>query len=222
MGEPLFHPQLPQFVNLATQMGYKSIITTNGTLLKTLGSDLIKAGVHKVNISLHSFENGTEEEHRQYIDEASSFAKAAAEKGIIVVFRLWNKGVDGGRNNSALGVLKQNIDGVWEENSRGLKIRDKIFLEWGERFKWPDEDAEIQGNRFFCYGLKDQFGILSDGTVVPCCLDSDGVINLGNIFCEDIEDILSSDRATAIVEGFKCGTASEELCKRCGYAQRFV
>ena len=60
------------------------------------------------------------------------------------------------------------------------------------------------------------------GSVVPCCLDSDGVIDLGNIFNEDITSILSSERAAAIVDGFKCGKASEELCKRCGYAQRFV
>jgi radical SAM protein with 4Fe4S-binding SPASM domain len=108
------------------------------------------------------------------------------------------------------------------KNTRGVKIRDKIFLEWGDRFEWPDVNAEIKGCKFSCYGLKDQFGILSDGTVVPCCLDSDGAINLGNIFHEDIESILNSERASAIVEGFKRGQASEELCRRCGYARRFV
>ena len=90
--------------------------------------------------------------------------------------------------------MKENIDGEWVENTRGLKIRDKIYLEWGERFEWPDQDAEIKGNKFFCYGLKDQFGILSNGTVVPCRLDSDGVINLGNIFDDDIKSILNSKK----------------------------
>ena len=119
-------------------------------------------------------------------------------------------------------LLKENISGEWKENTRGIKIRDKIYLEWGERFEWPDINAEVKGNKFFCYGLKDQFGILCDGTVVPCCLDSDGVIRLGNIFGENIEDILSCERAKNIVDGFRCGKASEELCRRCGYAQRFV
>jgi radical SAM protein with 4Fe4S-binding SPASM domain len=171
---------------------------------------------------LHSFENDDEEKHKEYIRNIASFGKKAAELGVIVVFRLWNKGYDDGKNETALNLLKENIPGDWVENTRGLKIKDKIYLEWGERFQWPDSNAEIQGNKFFCYGLKDQFGILSDGTVVPCCLDSDGVINLGNIFNEDIKDILSSERATNMVEGFKCGKASEDLCKRCGYAQRFV
>ena len=222
MGEPLTHPLLPEFIKLAGERGYKSIITTNGTLLGKRKEEILSAGVHKINISIHSFENGSVEEHARYIGELADFAKCASENGAIVVFRLWNKGVDDGKNEVALDALKQSFSGDWAQNSRGIKIREKIFLEWGERFEWPDKDEKIKGERFFCYGLKDQFGILVDGTVVPCCLDSDGVINLGNIFCDDINTILNSKRATDIVEGFRCGKASEELCKRCGYAQRFV
>ena len=139
-----------------------------------------------------------------------------------MVFRLWNKGYDNGKNEAALSILRQNIFGEWVENTRGIKVRDRIFIEYGDRFEWPDSNADIKGERFYCYGLKDQFGILVDGTVVPCCLDSDGVIDLGNIFTKDIKSILNSKRSTGIVEGFKCGKASEELCKRCGYAQRFI
>lgn len=222
MGEPLTHPLLPEFVKLAGESGFKSIITTNGTLLKKCSDELLNAGIHKINISLHSFENGDYESHSNYIKNIAEFSKKAADKGVIVVLRLWNKGADFDRNDTTLSLLKENISGDWVENTRGLKIRDKIFLEWGERFQWPDKDAEIKGSKYFCYGLKDQFGILCDGTVVPCCLDSDGVINLGNIFTDDINSILNSKRATNIVEGFKCGEASEDLCKRCGYAQRFV
>lgn len=222
MGEPLTHPELPEFIKMAGEGGYKSIITTNGTLLDKRGDELLSAGLHKVNISLHSFEDGSDEAYEKYVTSLANFANNAARVGVIVVFRLWNRGFDGGRNESALRLLRERIDGEWAENTRGIRIRDKIYLEWGERFEWPDSDAEVKGERFFCYGLKDQFGILSDGTVVPCCLDSDGVISLGNIFDGDIDAILSSDRATAMVEGFKCGKASEDLCKRCGYAQRFV
>ena len=222
MGEPLTHPLLPDFIKLAGEYGYKSIITTNGTLLNKRKDELLSAGVHKVNISLHSFEDGDDDSYISYVSSLADFAKAAADAGTIVVFRLWNKGYDGGKNKFALNLLAQNITGEWAENTRGIRVRDKIFVEFGERFEWPDSNAEIKGNKFFCYGLKDQFGILADGTVVPCCLDSDGVINLGNIFSEDINSILSSERATAIVEGFKQGKATEDLCQKCGYAQRFV
>lgn len=222
MGEPLTHPQLYNFIELAGARGYKSIITTNGTLLSKRQDDLLKVGVHKFNISLHSFEDGSLKDHINYICSLTDFAKKATNAGTIVVFRLWNKGFDNDKNELALKILKENITGDWAENTRGIKIRDKIFVEFGERFEWPDKDADIQGNRFNCYGLKDQFGILVDGTVVPCCLDSDGIINLGNIFNQDLNSILNSERALNIVEGFKCGKASEDLCKRCQYAQRFV
>ena len=222
MGEPLTHPELPDFIKLAGERGYKSIITTNGTLLKSRGEQILAAGLHKINISVHSFEDALGDEHSSYICELAEFAKKAAAKGTIVVFRLWNKGFDGGKNDVTFGLLKDSISGDWAENTRGVRIRDRIYLEWGDRFEWPDSKAQIKGDKFFCYGLKDQFGILSDGTVVPCCLDSDGVINLGNIFHDDIEAVLSSERAKAIVEGFRQGKAAEDLCKRCGYAQRFV
>lgn len=222
MGEPLTHPLLPEFIKMAGERGYRSIITTNGTLLKKRGNELLASGVHKVNVSLHSFESGSEDEHCQYVRSLALFAKNAAENGVITVFRLWNKGFDDGKNQTAIRVLKETLNGEWKENTRGVRICENIYLEWGERFEWPDSNGEIKGDRFFCYGLKDQFGILVDGTVVPCCLDSDGVIDLGNIFKDDIVDILNSKRAADMREGFKCGKATEDLCRRCGYAQRFV
>jgi len=222
MGEPLVHPQLPAFIKLAGDRGYKSVITTNGTLLKFRQQELLDTGVHKVNISLHSFEDGTDEDHISYIRDLAAFAINAAVAGTIVNFRLWNKGFDNGTNDFTLKVLKANIPGDWVNNTRGIRIRDKIFIEMDNRFEWPDSKADIQGDKFYCYGLKSQFGILADGTVVPCCLDSDGIINLGNIFHEDIDNILSSKRAMDLRQGFQCGKATEDLCKRCGFAQKFV
>ena len=221
LGEPLTHPDLDKFIALASSLGFKSIITTNGTLLKQKGNVLINQKVHKVSISLHSFEEESKERHFNYLNEVAEFAKKANGNGIIVVFRLWNNGCDGGKNDDAISFLKENIDGDWTPNTKGIRIRDRLFLEYGERFSWPDKDAGINNESVFCYGLKDHFGILSDGTVVPCCLDCEGVINLGNIFKEDIDTILNSDRAKKMAEGFNNRKAEEELCKKCGYAQRF-
>ncbi len=221
MGEPLTHPELEQFIRLATEKGFKSVITTNGTLLKHKGQVLIDQKVHKVSVSLHSFEDDDRIAHEKYITEVAEFAKKANSCGIIVVLRLWNNGCDGGKNAEAIDFLKTQIDGDWVENTKGLRIRDRLFLEYGDRFGWPDKDADIQGDSVFCYGLRDHFGILSNGTVVPCCLDSDGCIALGNVFEQNIEDILNSERAKAMVKGFDGRVASEELCRRCAYAQRF-
>lgn len=221
MGEPLTHPDLPEFIEIATKKGFKSMITTNGTLLNQRGDKILEAGIHKVNISVHSFEDGTEEQFEYYLKNLVDFALKAHNKDVIVVFRLWNNGFDNGRNNKIIDYLKNSINDDWSENSKGFKILDKMFLEYGERFSWPDLMAKKQGDDVFCYGLRDHIGILSDGTVVPCCLDSDGIIKLGNIFNENLSDILDSKKAKAIKSGFDCRNAVEELCQKCGYAQRF-
>jgi len=229
MGEPLSHPQLPEFIGLAGERGFRSIITTNGTLLARRGSELIQARPHKVSVSLHSFEGelgGTagqdEAAYECYMNQVADFADQASQAGIIVVLRLWNRGYDGGRNDRTFAFLRNRLEGQWVDNTRGIRIRDKLHLEWGDRFAWPDLEAAVQGTEVSCWGLRDHFGILCDGTVVPCCLDSDGIIALGNIFEEELEEILGSQRVQDMISGFERRRASEELCRRCGYAQRFV
>ena len=222
MGEPLLHSELPDFLSMAKARGFRSVITTNGTLLARKGEDILGAGVYKVNISLHSFEEGSEADFLRYLSVASDFADTASARGTIVVFRLWNRGLDGGRNDAILDFLRRRFDGEWAENTRGLRIRQKLHIEWGDRFAWPDMDAPDGGEEVFCYGLSDHFAVLVDGTVVPCCMDSDGVIALGNVFETPLSEILSSPRAQAVKDGFSSQHASEALCRRCGYARRFL
>jgi radical SAM protein with 4Fe4S-binding SPASM domain len=217
MGEPLLHPHLGEYLELAGKAGFKVILTTNGTLLAKRGQALLEAGVHKVSISLHSFENGTEQAQRQYLSQVADFAEKAAAGGIIICLRLWNRGHETG---SPEVILRQLLPGDWQENTRGYRVRDKLFLEWGDRFGWPDKENEIQEGNPVCYGMRNQFGILSDGTVVPCCLDSEGVINLGNVFETPLAEILAVPRAKAIADGFQKGIAAEDLCRRCPYARK--
>ncbi len=220
MGEPLCHPLLVAFIKYAKAEGFKVAVTTNGTLLSHLGDALIESGVYKVNISLHAFED--EKEKELYLADCLSFADKASKSGVLTVLRLWNSDGDGGKNTETFLKIKELFkNDEWVFGPRGARIRNKLHLEYGERFAWPDINASDMGEDVFCYGLSDHFGILSDGSVVPCCLDSDGVITLGNIFDGDIDEILSSQRAENIRCGFKDKKAREELCRKCGYARRF-
>lgn len=221
MGEPLTHPGLPDMIRCATELGFRSAITTNGTLLPERGQALIDAHVYKVNLSVHCFENGSPQDYVNYINGCLNFADRASRAGIIVVLRLWNNGHDGGRNDSTLDLMKARFPWDWKEEPRGIRIQDRLYLEYGDRFAWPDMAAEDQGQSVFCYGLRDHFGILSDGRVVPCCLDREGAITLGNIFRQETGEILANPRAKAMLDGFSCRRAAEELCRRCGYARRF-
>ena len=221
MGEPLTHPDLPLFLQMANERGFRSVITTNGTLLAKRKAELLSVPIHKINLSVHSFEEGEKVDFTRYLSELADFADAASRQGTIVVFRLWNRGYDNGKNEEVLAFLREHLPGDWVENTRGMRIREKIHIEWGDRFAWPDQAAKEGDAEVFCYAMRTHFGILSDGTVVPCCLDSDGVLSLGNIFKTPIQSILSSPRAEAICEGFSRRCAVESLCRRCGYARRF-
>lgn len=222
MGEPLTHPLLPEFIRYASAQGFFVSITTNGTLLSKRGRELLSSGVYKVNISVHSFEEGTDEAYRSYVSDCIDFADEASKCGILTVLRLWNKGYDAGRNINTLAMLQSHFSKEeWTEGGKGARIRAKLHLEYGERFEWPDMSKEDRGNEVYCYGLKDHFAILCDGSVIPCCLDREGEITLGNIFEKNPEEILSSERAINMKNGFQKRQATEELCRKCGYARRF-
>lgn len=224
LGEPLCHPMLPIFIEHAARCGFKVALTTNGTLLGAKGEALLLSRPYKINISLHSFEGESEQAKRDYIASCLDFADRASEAGILVVLRLWNLGAKNGadaKNDTVLDMLREKFGEFESISSRGARIKDKLHVELGKRFDWPDSGAEDLGERVFCHGLGDHFAILADGTVVPCCLDADGAMPLGNIFEADIRNILSSERATNIKNGFSQKRAVEDLCRRCPYARRF-
>ena len=224
MGEPLLHPELPGLFALAKARDMKVCITTNGTLLQKRADELLAAeSLHKISVSLHSFEgnDGADEQELAYLTQVWDFAERAAQKGVIVALRLWNDGGADARNGEILDFLRTRAGSGWLEKRGGsFLLRDHLYLERAGKFDWPDLSASESGAQF-CYGLRDQLGVLCDGTVVPCCLDHEGDIPLGNIFTQPLDEILGSPRACAIREGFSQRRPAEALCRRCGFAARF-
>lgn len=223
MGEPLLHPLLGSFLSHAHASGFRVILTTNGTLLARRQELLLSSpGLHKVNISLHAFEaNDLFIPFEAYLADCFRFGQAADGK-CIVTYRLWNQGGQDQRNREILDTMAWYFPGQWIRERRGTRIGNRVYLEYGDRFDWPDLSAPAGEGRSFCYGLRDQLGVLVDGTVVPCCLDHEGDLALGNLRDTPLAEILASPRAQAIYNGFSQGRAQEELCRRCGYARRFT
>ena len=222
MGEPLLHPSLEAFLSMAGQQGFKVILTTNGTLLPRQQELLLSApGLHKVNISLHAFEaNDLAMPFEEYLRGCFAFGQAAEGRKLIS-YRLWNNGGQDEKNGEILEMMRQFFPGEWVQERKGTRIGNRIYLEYGDKFDWPDLAAPEGSGRVFCYGLRDQIGVLCDGTVVPCCLDHEGDLSLGNLFTQSLEEILDTPRAKAIYDGFSQSKAAEELCRKCGYARRF-
>ena len=225
MGEPLLHPQLAEILQIAQELGFRVCITTNGTLLPQRQETLLNAQtLHKVSISLHSFEGNDGGDMTAYLSGVWEFCEKAAQSGILCALRLWNEGGQNSRNGEITAYLSEKCGADVEQlpcdRNGNRKLRESIYLESAEKFDWPTLDTEERGTEF-CHGLRQQIAVLCEGTVVPCCLDGEGTIPLGNLLEQELEEILNSPRAIAICEGFSRRQPAEELCRKCSYATRF-
>lgn len=227
MGEPLLHPQLPALLEICRELDYRVTITTNGTLLPKAQQTLLASpAVRKVSISLHSFEANEPGDFPAYLSGCTDFAHAAQAAGLLVDFRLWN--LDGAatrglhaQNDAILQHLHEQFPAPWQKNTWGWRVQPGVFVSFGERFDWPDERSPDRGAQGRCQALRQQLAVLCDGTVVPCCLDHEGALALGNLFTQPLEDILAAPRAQALRAGFAAGRRVAALCRHCGYAERF-
>jgi radical SAM protein with 4Fe4S-binding SPASM domain len=116
---------------------------------------------------------------------------------------------------------KVDLDLVYKQKKKSLRIASKILLNFDNYFQWPSLQSTHDSDAS-CHALKSHIGILADGTVVPCCLDGEGVINLGNLNNTPLKEVLSSQRAQDMIEGFRQNKAVEELCRKCSYKDRFI
>ena len=220
-GEPLLHPQLKEILEVCKDSDIHVNITTNGTLLKQKYKILLESDcVRQVNVSLHS-----ENTLSTYFEDIFSVCKKLSSK-MYISYRLWtlnnyqldkksteivNKIIDSYNLSTSL-VEKLN-------NDIQIKIADNTFVNKDNLFEWPNLKNKSTSNNY-CHGLSTHIGILVDGTVIPCCLDGDGTINLGNIFESDLNIILTSERTCNIIEGFKNNKCYEELCSKCTFKNK--
>ena len=223
-GEPLLHNELENILKILEKYNLKANITTNGTLIKKK-LKLIKnsKAVRQINFSLHSIMQNEKLDNKYLRD---IFESAELLKDIIISYRLWNLRdiKENDVNNNIIQELEKfyNIKNLKQQLTENefIKVKENIFINQDEEFTWPDIKNEkiIETGR--CLALKDQIAILVDGTVVPCCLDNNGDIPLGNIFEEELEEILKKPKAQMIKKNFENGIITCELCRTCGFLKR--
>lgn len=236
LGEPLLHPQLDQLLAICQQQGLRVNLTTNGTLVTGLRPLLLASpALRQINISLHSVADQQVKagmSMQDYLTGIFSFIReASATTPLYISLRLWNMtkendGTNSRRNDYILEQLEAFFAlpcRIADEQTpgQGITLAPRVFLSQNQRFTWPHAEGADLGNRGFCRGLRDHVAILVDGTVVPCCLDAEADINLGNIHCKPFGDILAGPRATMIRRGFSSKLLVEQLCRRCSYRQSF-
>lgn len=233
-GEPLLHPRIDQLLDAAHAKGFKVNITTNGTLIKKNREKLLgKPALRQINFSLHSFDGHEGSENREkYLGDILDFVRDAKEYNTIISYRLWNlqkehmTDLAARRNRETLEILEKEYDLDYKieekvQPGKGVKIAHNVYLNQDHEFRWPSLLAPEDEGKGFCHALRSQAAILVDGTVVPCCLDGEGVINLGNVHEKSFTEIVEGERANNIVAGFSRREAVEELCRKCGFRQKF-
>lgn len=209
MGEPLLHPDINNLINEASKNFFVNI-TTNGYLIRRICHN---TKVRQVNISLHSFEPSYGIKIDDYMNTIFNSVNQLITNNTIICYRLWTKGK---YNQKIISKLEEKYNIVIDEQ-RTLKLANNIYLECAEEFIWPTLDNSLSSEVGSCKGLKDHIGILVDGTVVPCCLDSAGIINLGNIYNQDLSDIINSKLFKTLKNGFLNNKKIHELCKKCNF-----
>lgn len=224
LGEPLLHPQLDEILTVAEAAGLNINITTNGGLLERKKEILQNHSIRQINISLHDAEENIDpDKWVNYLQAALSFTSEAAPKAYVSL-RLWNtsNAASADFNVLCLKMIAEKFNlsiNFLEEKTKGngLKLAEHIFLQRAPRFEWPEESRTGTQTRKTCYALRDHIAILADGQVVPCCLDADANILLGNIFNEYLADILDTKKAKDIKKGFEQHKVVEPLCATCGF-----
>lgn len=232
MGEPLAHPLLQRFIEIAEQHKVDLEITTNGTLLNlTTTQALLNSTVKQVNFSLQSFlDNFPEASPEKYIEKILNFVEQAFVKrpDLYTNLRLWGHGSEGFENDTEMVlqkverrfavVINRNVDVGFKKSKN---VKNRLYIHFDSRFNWPDLRRPVLSEKGSCYGLRSHVAVLSDGAVVPCCLDKEAGMQLGSIDHQDLLQIIDSPKAKNIRKGFEQGLLQEELCRRCGYATRF-
>lgn len=219
-GEPLLHKDLKEFLKIAEENDLKVNLTTNGTLFSQRVDDLKNSkALKKVNFSLHSENN-----YPNYFENIFQSVDKLP-KDITVIYRLWtlsNSTLDK-KSTEIVEKLKdyynlspQIVDKLYKEQN--VKISSNIYVDKDNEFIWPTVTEEKSNG--YCYALKTHLGILVDGTVVPCCLDASGIINLGNIYTDTLENIMTTERYRKLKKSFQDHKPSEALCASCTYKNK--
>lgn len=215
LGEPLMHPNINEIIDINFENGISTNITTNGYLISKVKYN---KNIRQLNVSLQSFNEDIGLSIDEYLSNIFDVVEKI-KKHTYINLRLW---YESDITKEILDRINSKYDKtiLFSNKNDSIKLEDNVYLTFHKEFEWPSLDCKDINEVGTCYALRDHIGILVDGTIVPCCLDGDGVISLGNIFEDDLKDIIDSNRYQSMLKGFKDNKRIEPLCQRCNFIQK--
>lgn len=233
MGDPMVLSNLMCYLDAAYRAGMKVMITTSGFYLDASRREaLFHPAIRQVNISLNSFnKNSVARTFESYMEPILELCSEKLRRGAdwFINLRLWNLDETHSESEFNTRLFERleshfDVDPIAEQvlgERQSIRLASKILLHFDRYFEWPSLNNPMHGDGY-CHGLSKQIAILVDGRVVPCCLDSEGIMTLGNLHETNLGKILHAERSVKILNGFEIGKCSEELCQKCSYKERFT
>lgn len=212
LGEPLMHPNINEFINYASKY-FNVQITTNGYLIDKIKDNY---NIRQINISLHSFDKKYNISLDKYMSNIFNAIDNLIKNNTYVSLRLW---VNNEYQEEIVRMINKYYNCEIDLSKKDFKINNYLYVKQFHEFIWPDLNNDYYEEEGTCYGLRDHIGILVDGTIIPCCLDSKGIIDLGNIYHDNLDEVLNSEKVKVMLEGFKQNKKREELCKHCSFIE---
>jgi hypothetical protein len=223
-GEPLLDKMLAERIQLAKACGIQRtyLVTNASSLLPETSRKIISAGLDKMKISFYgtdeesynttmkrlnfkvTFENITEflrirkDMKRgnprlilQYIPNATNHAKTEEFKA------LWSPMIDTQVGDCLNVSSLHNYGGGRAYNHLGKRIVSVCYFPWTS------------------------MSVLWDGTVVTCCMDSNGVQVLGDLNAQSIQDVWNGAALSRVRNNFgKLDYSDYPVCLSCDWVRR--
>ncbi len=234
VGDPLVLANLDEYLNISSKYDLKvNIVTTANNISKKHYATLMNKAIKQINFSINSYNaNSHKKTLDEYLNPIFDFVKYAQDKNheFFINFRIWNLDETLSAKEFNKKVFEKvnkkfdtniDIEEIYKTRPKNIRIARKLFFHFDSYFSWPSKNSDFVSKKGTCYGLDSHFGILTSGEVVPCCLDQNAIINLGDTKSTQLNDILTSKRVKNIQKGFKSNILVEDLCQRCEYRTRF-
>jgi len=221
-GEPILDKSLPDRIALAHAHGLPTYFSMNPVNIDLEKLDAIgAAGLSYLKLSLEGLDNETQLKYRGRID--ASFDNTIEK--VISVIKLFQE-----RDYKTTIILtklnfKNDLEAQEEYVNFWKQFPVMVYVK-NQHNRWLYEEETATPNtaeymQRYCEFPWSSVSILYDGTVVPCPLEYEGILNMGNVRDQPLEKIWNSDRYQAFREMHAYGNFPEgHFCKtHCDYNQ---
>lgn len=223
-GEPILDKTLPEKIAIAAKKGLPTYFSMNPVNIDLDKMEKLgEAGLMFLKLSLEGLSNDVQQYYRGRIDKTidDSIGK------ILATIDLFEK-----RGFPTKIILtKLNFKNDLEEQEKYINFWKQypvmVYVK-NQHNRWLYEEEQATENtaeylQRYCEFPWSSVSILYDGTVVPCPLEYEGILNMGNIKEQTLEEIWNSEKYQQFREMHANGNFPEgHFCKtHCDYNQLY-